>query len=208
KRDIIMNTIDTPLITRARLDEAYSYSSYRELMEDLVDQKSTTGPNKSEDMAYYTALNHQRMKRLDKTLKIDDDLAARIAAIDHEQTWVVITESWCGDAAQNVPVIEKLASLNDQIELKLFLRDENLDIMDSYLTNGSRSIPKLVIFKRDNMKELGTWGPRPAALQEIYDAWRNDPNKVPYKEFNVTIQKWYAKDKAQEMQKELMEVFQ
>ena len=202
-----METIDTPQITRKRLDDAYTYGSYRALMEELVANKTTTGPNKSEDMAYYTELNHQRMKRLDKTLKIDEALAAQIQSIDHDQVWVLLTESWCGDAAQNVPVIDKLASLNDHIELRLFLRDDNLDLMDNYLTNGARSIPKLVIFSKEDMKELGSWGPRPAALQEIYDAWRNDPNKVPYKEFNVTLQKWYAKDKAKEMQKELKEVF-
>lgn len=202
-----MELTDTPLITSARLNEAHTYSSYRKLMEELVAQKSTTGPNKSEDMAYYTALNHQRMKRLDKTVKIDEELTAMIQAIDHDQIWVLLTESWCGDAAQSVPVIDKMAALNDHVELRLFLRDDNLDLMDSYLTNGSRSIPKLVIFRKEDMEELGTWGPRPARLQEIYDTWRNDPNKVPYKEFNVTIQKWYAMDKAQEMQKEFKEVF-
>lgn len=198
-----MSTLKTTMIDQQRLEKAFTYNNYRELMQELVDSKGTTGPNKSEDMVYYTELNHQRMKRLDKTVKITDSLEKVIANIDKPQTWVVLTESWCGDAAQNVPVIEKLASLNSNIELRLFLRDENLDIMDNYLTNGGRSIPKLIIFDKDSEEELGTWGPRPAKLQEIYDEWRNSTDKVPYKEFNVTLQKWYAKDKSLAMQAEL-----
>jgi len=202
--------MDTTLelnIDRERLDKAYTYQAYRELMAELVEKKMTSGPRQHEDLAYYTELNNQRMKRLDKTIKINDSLVEEIKKISEPQTWVLLTESWCGDAAQNVPVLDKLASLNEHIELKLFFRDENPDIMDKYLTNGGRSIPKLIIFPKDSNKELGTWGPRPAELQEIYDAWRNDPNKVPYKEFNVTLQKWYAKNKAQAMQAELEEMF-
>ena len=198
-----MSISETIMIDQERIEKAFTYNNYRDLMQELVDTKQTTGPNKSDDMVYYTELNHQRMKRLDKTIKITESLENEIKKIDKPQTWVVITESWCGDAAQNVPVIEKLASLNSNIELRLFLRDENLDIMDNYLTNGGRSIPKLIIFDKESNNELATWGPRPVELQEIYDAWRNDPEKVPYKEFNVTLQKWYAKNKSLAMQAEL-----
>lgn len=202
-----MSTSEIIMIDPDRLEKAFTYGNYRELMQELVNTKQTTGPNKSDDMVYYTELNHQRMKRLDKTIKISETLENEIKKISKPQTWLVLTESWCGDAAQNVPVIEKLASLNSNIELKLFLRDENLDIMDNYLTNGGRSIPKLIIFDQESMKELATWGPRPAELQEIYDNWRNDPDKVPYKEFNVTLQKWYAKNKSLAMQTELEALF-
>lgn len=198
-----MSTLKTTMIDQERLEKAFTYDNYRVLMQELVDTKQTTGPNKSDDMVYYTELNHQRMKRLDKTIKITESLENVIKKTDRPQTWIVLTESWCGDAAQNVPVIEKLASLNDNIELRLFLRDENLDIMDNYLTNGGRSIPKLIIFDKESQEELGTWGPRPVELQKIYDEWRNSTDKVPYKEFNVTLQKWYAKNKSLAMQEEL-----
>lgn len=201
-----MSTLETTMISKERIEEALTYPDYRALMDHLVENGGTTGPNQGEDMVYYTSLNHQRMKRLDKKTLINTSLAEVVKKIDKPQIWVVLTESWCGDAAQNVPVIDKLSTLNSNIELRLFMRDENLDIMDQYLTNGGRSIPKLIIFDKETMKELGTWGPRPAALQEIYDAWRNDPDKVPYREFNVTLQKWYAKDKSQAMQEELEEL--
>ncbi len=202
-----MDTTKELNIDRKRLDSAYTYDAYRELVVELVEKKMTSGPKQHEDLAHYTEMNNQRMKRVDKTTQITESLAEEIKKIKEPQTWILLTESWCGDAAYNVPVINKLAALNDLIELKLFFRDENADIMDRYLTNGGRSIPKLVIFPKDSMKELGTWGPRPAELQVIYDDWKNDPNKVPYKEFNVTIQKWYAKNKGVAMQTEIEELF-
>jgi hypothetical protein len=196
-----MNTMPQVLV-KQRIKKAYSYSDYRLLMAELTATQASTGPLQNEDMAYYTSLNHQRMKRLDKTVKINTTLASLIESIDSPQSWVVLTESWCGDAAQALPVMQKLAELNEVIEFKLLLRDENPDIMDNYLTNCSRSIPKLIIYDEQH-EELGTWGPRPLELQTIYDNWRNDPGNVPYKEFNMTLQKWYTADKTKAIQQEL-----
>jgi len=193
------------LMNKERIDKAFTYSDYRALMSDLKSNNETTGPNQNADLVYYTMLNHQRMKRLDKTVKVNDTLAKEIKAIGEPQNWVVLTESWCGDAAQVLPVIQKIVELNSKLTLSLFLRDENPDIMDNYLTNCARSIPKLIIYNKDNI-ELGTWGPRPGELQNIYDGWKNDPNKIPYKEFNVTIQKWYTQDKSKAIQFELGEL--
>ncbi len=190
------------LLVKERIEEAYSYNDYRLLMAELKATQASTGPLQNEDMAYYTSLNHQRMKRLDKTVKINDSLARLIESIDSPQSWVVLTESWCGDAAQALPVMQKLVELNRRIDFSLLLRDENPDIMDNYLTNCSRSIPKLIIYNEQH-EELGTWGPRPVELQTIYDSWRANPDNVPYKEFNITLQKWYTSDKTQAIQKEL-----
>lgn len=205
---VILNIEKIMTIQTATLEQIsteYSYNDYRDLMQKLKEEGGTTGPNKSEDMVYYSSLNHQRMKRLDKSVRINESLANKIKSINHPQSWMVLTESWCGDAAQALPIIQKLAELNKNIELKFLLRDENPEIMDNYLTNCSRSIPKLVI-NNNNQQELGTWGPRPEALQTIYDSWRNDPNKIPYKDFNVVLQKWYLTDKTQSTQKELEEL--
>jgi len=199
--------ISTQLIDNNRLSKAYSYQGYRELLKELKENQGTTGFNQSEDLVYYTSLNHQRMKRLDKTLKMNERIATEIQKIDSPQTWVVLTESWCGDAAYNIPVIQKIAELNKHITLRLLLRDSNPDIMDNYITNGGRSIPKLIMYN-DVLEELATWGPRPVALQKIYDLWKNDPNKIPYKEFNVTLQKWYLNDKGLSVQNELSKLLE
>ena len=82
------------------------------------------------------------------------------------RTWFVLTEGWCKDAAQIVPVLHALAKLNSNIELKVLLRDDNLDLMDQYLTNGKRrSIPRLIAVDPDVMEELSSWGPS-AAIQQ------------------------------------------
>ena len=91
------------------IDKSMSYQAYRELMSQLVENNSTTGNDKSEDMVNYTKLNDQRMKRWDKTVKVSDSIKEELANLNTKQTWLVITESWCGDAAHVVPVFYKLA---------------------------------------------------------------------------------------------------
>ncbi len=182
----------------------FTYLEYNEYINELFQQEKTTGDNHSESMLNYTKLNLHRIKRLDKTLKIDDVVRDKIETISEPHEWWVITEAWCGDAAQNVPVLNKMAELNDNIRLKLILRDENLEIMDKYLTNGGRSIPKLII--KASGKSEKTWGPRPADLQKLVVANKNNANPVPYSEFSKTVQQWYNTDKGLSVQQEVLEL--
>ena len=96
-----------------RLENSLSYKEYRELVSNLLDQNESTTKNGSEDLVGYSKLNNSRMKRLDKTTKLDDTVVNKFSAIDKQITWVVLSEGWCGDAAQNLPVINKLAETND-----------------------------------------------------------------------------------------------
>ena len=121
------------------------YDSYQHLMDTLVEQNKTTGNQQSESLINYTLLNQKRMTRLNKKVKLSEEQIKRIAAFDLPINWTVLTESWCGDAAQILPYINKIAKLNENITLTILLRDENLELMDQHLTNGSRSIPKLII---------------------------------------------------------------
>src|SRR5690606_41576880 len=91
-----------------------SYQDYRTLMNQLVLKESTTGNDKSEDMVNYTKLNEQRMKRWDKTIKVSESVKAELANIETKQTWLVLTESWCGDAAHVVPDFNKLSELRSE----------------------------------------------------------------------------------------------
>ena len=124
-----------------KIANAMSYAVYRDLMATLAEEGKTTGPNQSEEMAGYTSLNEHRMKRLDKRVELQQPVLDGLAQINRKQTWLVLTEAWCGDAAQNLPILAKMAEANPNVELRLVLRDENLDLMDAYLTNGGRSIP-------------------------------------------------------------------
>ncbi len=175
-----------------------------ELMDQVVREKRTTGPKQSPEYAEYTHLNQVRMHRLNKTVVLSAGLKEAINDIVAPQTWYVITEAWCGDAAQNIPVIARAAAHNPVITLTLLLRDENPDVMDRYLTNGGRSIPKLIAVDT-GYNELFTWGPRPEKAQQLLAAYQANPVKS-IALFTEEIQRWYAADKTQSVQNELTEV--
>ena len=199
-----MNEINESVITESHLQKAISYGEYRELIDSLMSEGKTTGENHSENMIHYTKMNIQRMNRVEKTVELSDETVGILKGIDTKMVWVVLTEAWCGDAAQNVPVLAKMADISDKIELKLLLRDENLDVMDEYLTNGGRSIPKLVALNAETMDELFVWGPRPEPAQEMMNDFKANPNGRTKQDLVIDIQKWYAKDKGLTMQKELV----
>ena len=148
------------------LAQAINYDAYLQLSALLVKEERTSGPNQSEAYVYYTKLNFQRMKRLNKTIEVPEHVIALLKEKAVNWTWVILTEPWCGDAAQCVPVIEKLALSASNIQTLYLLRDEHPEVMDAYLTHGGRSIPKLICLDKTG-KELFTWGPRPAVIQEV-----------------------------------------
>lgn len=193
-------------ITTELIANAYSYASYREMIEQLLSENKTTGTNHTEAYLDYTRMNVRRMNRWDKTAKVSLEIENLIKSIQMPQVWLIITEAWCGDAAQNIPFLAKLAALNPLIELKLVLRDENPELMDEYLTEGARSIPKLIILSKDLSQEMGTWGPRPAFLQERLKAYKQDTLGVSAKDFSEGTHLWYAKDKNESLERELLEL--
>lgn len=199
------NTLKERVITQKHIEKGQTYADFRAMVNQLLSEDKTTGDNHSESMIHYTKMNVQRMKRLDKTVKLNDETLENIANIDRPQTWMVITEGWCGDAAQIVPVLEKMAATSPNIELKLILRDENPEVMDAYLTDGSRSIPKLIALDNDTLDEIGVWGPRPEPAHEMVMDYKKDNKGETYMEFATRLHKWYAKDKTETTQQELNE---
>lgn len=197
----------TQVITTEVIANARSYEAYRAFIQERLSNNQSTGTNHSESMVGYTTLNDKRMKRLDKTTKLTSETLAALANIERPQIWLVITEGWCGDAAQSVPVMEKMAAQSQNVELKLILRDENLDIMDAFLTNGGRSIPKLIVLDAETLEVLGDWGPRPAAAQELFWEAKNSPD-FNYPQVQKDLQIWYTKDKSLSTQSELVELIE
>ncbi len=197
----------TQVITQNLIDQSQTYQEYRANLDALVATNRTTGPNQSESYLEYTRMNQKRMSRWDKTAKVSEEMTELIRKISQNQVWLIITEAWCGDAAQSLPYINKLAELNPRINLRLVLRDENPSLMDAYLTEGSRSIPKLIVLSEDLAHEFGTWGPRPEFLQKRLKAFKLDPNGVSSAEFSAGTHLWYAKDKNQSLEQELFKLF-
>lgn len=190
-----MSSITTAVITPELIQESITYSQYRDLINNLLAQEKTTGNNHSEAMIDYTRMNVRRMDRWDKTAVISGELQEKASRIDVPQVWLVLTEAWCGDAAQSIPFLVKLAFYNPLIEIRFILRDEHLDVMDAHLTYGGRSIPKLIALQKDTLEELFTWGPRPQVLQQKYLAYRENSNGISQEDFIESIHLWYAKDK-------------
>lgn len=143
-----MQTFKTPdlkKIINNALVNAISYQDYRILVKGLVENETTSGNEKTEVLANYTMLNDRRMKRWDKTIKIPEGLQNSISKLQVDQTWLVLTESWCGDAAHIMPVINKITDLNQGIDFKVVVRDENEALINAFLTNGEQAIPKLLM---------------------------------------------------------------
>ena len=187
------------------LNNSMTYTEYRTLVTNLVDQHSTTGNEKTEDLINYTILNDKRMKRWDKTVKVSEEMKSIINKLNRKVTWLLITESWCGDAAHIVPVINKVAELNDNIDLRVVLRDENEALMNQFLTNGGKAIPKLIIIDNLTNEVLNTFGPRPTAATNMVNAYKAEHGMLTI-EFKEDLQRWYNKDKGQSTIEDLVQL--
>lgn len=200
-------TSSAPVLDAARLSSAYTYAAYRRLIDELMALNRTTGTTQTEELVQYARLNVQRMQRIDKTVQLLPELQTALAELPQRYVWLVITEGWCGDAAQIVPVLEAVAQASHgQLTTRYLLRDEHLDLMDRYLTNGGRSIPKLVVLHADTLTEAATWGPRPATAQELFTRLKQE--QVSHEEFVTQLHGWYAKDRTLSTQHELLALVQ
>lgn len=199
-----VKSIDIKEIIVDSLTKSMSYQEYRQLVDDLAENNSTTGHDKSEAFTDFTKLNQRRIKRWDKTLKLSDEALQAIKIYNKKTTWLLITESWCGDAAHIVPVINKVAEQNDNIILKLVLRDDNDDLMNEFLTNGGKSIPKLIALD-ENLNVIDTFGPRPSYATKLVEEYKAEFGKLT-PEFKEELQRWYNKDKGQSTIEDLVEL--
>lgn len=201
-------------IAQSVLDNAYTYGTYRQLIDDLFAQNKTTGEDHSEAMLNYTKLNLSRMNRLDRKSRLTEATIEQLDKIERPITWLVITEGWCGDAAQIVPVLNHMALENENITLRFILRDKNEAVIDAFLTNNARSIPKIISLDTETRAVLNAWGPRPAEVQKmVMDAkaeglatddldLRNQISTNAAEQLHL----WYARDKTKAIQNEFLEV--
>lgn len=184
------------------LGNSYTYAEFRSYVTNAL-ANNPAELNLSEEYIPYAELNETRLKRLDKTMKVEEDVKQKLQQLKGEYLWLVISESWCGDAAQIVPVLNKMAEECNNIELKLVFRDQNLELMDAFLTNGGRAIPKLIIAKKDTKEIIGHWGPRPVLAQKVVTDYK-EAHGVVDENGKTELQMWYTKDKGHEVQKEVI----
>lgn len=192
-------------IIKESINGSISYQDYRELVKQLADEHSNTGIEKTEALANYTKLNDRRMRRWDKTIKISKETQQKISEFNQKMTLLIITESWCGDAAHVIPALNKMAELNPNIDVKLVLRDENLELMDMFLTKGGRAIPKVIMIDDETGAVLSTYGPRPSEASSYVNRFvAKNGSLTP--EFKEDLQHWYNGDKGQNIIKDVIEI--
>ncbi|MBW1658130.1 thioredoxin family protein [Flavobacterium quisquiliarum] len=195
-------------IVAKALFNSHSYAEYRKLVTDLLTEGKSTGNEQSESLTNYSKLNEARMNRLEKTIKISETVAEKLQNLDNHYIWLVLSEGWCGDAAQILPVLEKMAHVsNKRIDLRIALRDENNDLMNQYLTNGGRAIPKVIIICKEAGIVRADWGPRPKGATELMATHKREVGPIDEK-IKTDLQLWYLADKGISTQEELLEIME
>ncbi len=190
-------------IINSSITHSISYQEYRNLVAQYAAEGKTSGNTQTADYINYTKLNESRMYRLDKTLQVIDEVKEYLENLQRPFTWLVLAETWCGDAAQVVPVINKMAEVSDKIDLRILLRDENEALMNLFLTNGTKSIPKLIMLDKKTNEVIADFGPRPKGAKQLIIDYKTTHGMVD-ETAKIELQKWYLADKGISIQKEIV----
>ena len=191
-------------IIQSALQNSHSYTEYRTLVSKLISEGKSTGKEQSADLLHYSELNEVRMKRLEKTLKLDLVVEKALQNLKSKQTWLVISEGWCGDAAQILPIIKLMSEASKNIDLKLVFRDENEELINQFLTNGAKSIPKLLVLD-ESFNLINHWGPRPEGAKNLIIEYKAIHGIVD-EAAKIALQKWYLDDKGISTMKEIVKL--
>jgi hypothetical protein len=189
------------------LFNSHSYPEYRKRVSDLLLEGKSTGNEQSDDLTHYSTLNETRMNRLDKTMKITDENSLKLKSLKGEYIWLVISEGWCGDAAQILPIIHKMAEESGKIELKIVLRDENEDLMNLFLTNKAKAIPIVIVIDKQTGDVMGNWGPRPKGAADFIKNYKKEFGAID-ETAKTDLQLWYLHDKGLSTQEELINLME
>ncbi len=177
------------------LQKGISYNQYKQQMaEDLA-------LNADLKIKEYINLNQRRMHRVEKTYVPSSEIITQVNKLKHKTYWLILTEHWCGDASQTLPALSTIAELSaGKIEMKLVYRDQNDELMNAYLTNGTKSIPKLIQLD-EHLNVIGIWGPRPSVAQKLVKELKSNPATAAG--YANELHLWYAKNKQQDLEKEV-----
>lgn len=183
------------------IEKGLTFDEYYDQMDAFVNEGKASGESQTDDLIEYTRVNQRRMKKWRKIYKTSSDWLEAVKKLDRKEDWILLTESWCGDAAQNISQINNMAEVSDKIDLKILYRDENLELMDQFLTNGGRSIPKLIRLDAETKEVIGSWGPRVKTAQNIVIEGKKKGTN-----YGEELHAWYAKNKSVDLEIEFIEL--
>ena len=193
------------VISASVLDQTISWDEYYATIKKYIESDDKPEVYKNEKMLKYTADNLRRMDHVLQTINIGSKLYNTMTSIHTGLIWVVLAEPWCGDVSQEIAALYTIASCSEHISFRILQSDSHPEILSAYLTNGSRSIPKLICLKANTLEELGTWGPRPAALQQIVME-NKDRTDISFGAKVRMIHDWYENDKTLSIQDEFIDL--
>ena len=179
------------------LNNSYSYLQYRNIVAESLNRESFIV--EGVETLPYIKMNDQRMKRLDKTIELTEENLSFLKQFKTKILWIVLSEGWCGDAAHALPVLNKMAEASDAIELKVVFRDENVDLMNQFLTNGGKSIPKLIMVNPETFEVITDWAVQ--LMVELKAKFGSVTDEV-----KEELQKWYNNDKTISTQNEIVQI--
>lgn len=187
------------------IQKGINYQDYRSMVAELMQENKTTGTKQTNELVEFTKLNEQRTNRNEKQFILSQELTDLFVNKSFNEFWIVFVEAWCGDCAQNVPIIAKIAAIApEKIDIHFLIKSEHIEDFQQHLTNGSESIPKLIRFDKETLNELGSWGARPEKAQAIAEHWKQNKDSISKDDFEKELHLWYAKDRGQELQKEFV----
>lgn len=187
------------------INNSISYQEYRSKVSGLLSQGKASGNEQSKELFEYSKLNETRMNRLDKTIQVNHAIIEELNTLQQEYYWLVLSEGWCGDAAQILPTLHKMTIAATKIELKIVFRDEHEALMNLFLTNGGKAIPKVIIIEKTALDVKGSWGPRPEGAANLIKSYKAQYGIVD-ETAKTELHLWYLHDKGLSTQNELVKL--
>ena len=167
-------------------------------------ERRIAAQNPEDSYNEYYELGLQRMNRTLKTFKIDEEQLNVLKSKNFKGKILIISEPWCGDASATVPAVTQFFEAAD-VEVKIFLKDSDTSLIEKFLTNGTQSIPKILILNED-FSVKNVWGPRPKFGNELLKKFKENPETYPREEFYNDLQVYYAKNRGKDVITELLEL--
>lgn len=178
-------------------DNAISFDEYM----NVAEQRFSNNPDAKDEHQDYYELGLQRMHRTLKTYKKDEAQLQNLKSKNFNGKVLIISEPWCGDASATVPAVSKF--FEGENEVRIFLRDSDHSLIDQFLTNGTLSIP-IVLLLDENYNVVNHWGPRPEYGTELLKKFKADPEAYPREEFYNDLQVYYAKNRGKDAIEEIL----